>query len=155
MRIKKISGTAVLNGNVVDNVFGNSKENAPSQNSINNVFIYSTEEKRIGTWVDGKPLYRKVFILSNINDGLYDFDISNFNFDYLDIETAKCSYINSSGVKFGFFNNYINTGSNESDMFRVFERGNVIRIIQGNPQTSSSNTNKEIMLVFKYTKTTD
>lgn len=24
--------------------------------------VYSTEEKRIGTWVDGKPLYRKVYI---------------------------------------------------------------------------------------------
>ncbi len=36
--------------------------------------IYSTTEKRIGTWIDGKPLYRKVFIInkadtsnSNIN----------------------------------------------------------------------------------------
>ena len=28
MRIKKVSGTAVLKGNVVDSVFGNSKENA-------------------------------------------------------------------------------------------------------------------------------
>lgn len=24
--------------------------------------VYSTEETRIGTWVDGKPLYRKVFV---------------------------------------------------------------------------------------------
>lgn len=24
--------------------------------------VYSTEETRIGTWIDGKPLYRKVCI---------------------------------------------------------------------------------------------
>lgn len=26
--------------------------------------VYSTEETRIGTWIDGKPLYRKVFLTS-------------------------------------------------------------------------------------------
>lgn len=26
--------------------------------------VYSTEEQRIGTWIDGKPLYRKVIILN-------------------------------------------------------------------------------------------
>lgn len=35
--------------------------------------IYSTDEVRIGTWIDGKPLYRKTFVntysnVSNIND---------------------------------------------------------------------------------------
>lgn len=29
--------------------------------------VYSTEETRIGTWIDGKPLYRKVVLYQNIN----------------------------------------------------------------------------------------
>lgn len=28
--------------------------------------VYSTEEVRIGTWIDGKPLYRKVVSLGNL-----------------------------------------------------------------------------------------
>lgn len=30
-------------------------------NEMNDRTIYSTDEKVIGTWIDGKPLYRKVF----------------------------------------------------------------------------------------------
>lgn len=33
---------------------------------------YSTEEQRIGTWIDGKPLYRKVVIID------YDVEANNF-----------------------------------------------------------------------------
>lgn len=29
--------------------------------------VYSTEETRIGTWINGKPLYRKVFIIPAFN----------------------------------------------------------------------------------------
>lgn len=35
--------------------------------------VYSTEETRIGTWIDGKPLYRRVFIINTgslINESL-------------------------------------------------------------------------------------
>ena len=31
-------------------------------NELNNRGIYSTEEKVVGTWIDGKPIYRKVVI---------------------------------------------------------------------------------------------
>lgn len=30
--------------------------------------IYSTDEARVGTWIDGKPLYRKTFAGDNIHD---------------------------------------------------------------------------------------
>lgn len=29
--------------------------------------VYSTTEKRVGTWIDGKPLYRKTYTQSNSN----------------------------------------------------------------------------------------
>lgn len=31
---------------------------------------YSTEEQQVGTWIDGKPIYRKVIITSNLSAGL-------------------------------------------------------------------------------------
>lgn len=31
-----------------------------TQNAVANKNVYSTSETRVGTWIDGKPLYRKV-----------------------------------------------------------------------------------------------
>lgn len=43
-------------GQTVADVGGGATSSSPSLD------VYSTEETRIGTWVDGKPLYRKTFI---------------------------------------------------------------------------------------------
>lgn len=52
MRIKKVSGTAVLNGNVVDNLTDNSTENAPSQRAVNQEF---ENVKGKILWTNPKP----------------------------------------------------------------------------------------------------
>lgn len=46
--------------------------------------VYSTDEVRIGTWIDGKPLYRKTF---NVNS------ISTSNTDLVDITSLNYSQI--------------------------------------------------------------
>lgn len=52
-----------LGSEVVDTLDGNETTKAPSVQAVNNKFneisTYSTEEKVIGTWDDGKTLYRK------------------------------------------------------------------------------------------------
>lgn len=53
MNLKQV----VVNGQKL-NVGGGSGGNSESLD------IYSTEETRIGTWIDGKPLYRKYFEIS-------------------------------------------------------------------------------------------
>ena len=35
-------------------------------NEINDKFNYSTSEQRIGTWIDGKPIYRKVIAFGSM-----------------------------------------------------------------------------------------
>ena len=45
---------------VVNSLDGNETNMAPSVNAINKLNTYSTEEQRIGTWIDGKPLYRQL-----------------------------------------------------------------------------------------------
>ena len=67
MKIKKVSGTAVLNGNVVDNLTNNSTTNAPSQRAVKELVKYSTDEIVVGTWMDGKPIYRIVKTFTNYN----------------------------------------------------------------------------------------
>jgi hypothetical protein len=66
MRIKKISPTTPANGNI-ENQYGTSQTNAYSEEYANTTFAskdvenYSTTEKRVGTWINGKPLYRQTF----------------------------------------------------------------------------------------------
>ena len=61
IRAKKNQSILSNVSSVLDSLTSNSTTDAPSINAVNERFTYSTEEKVIGTWIDGKPLYRKVF----------------------------------------------------------------------------------------------
>lgn len=85
--IIKIYGEAMLTGDVIDSLEGDSSYNAPSIhavntkikeleaysstaiNEINSKFIYSSEEVVIGTWF-GKTLYRKTFYRQSLINGM-------------------------------------------------------------------------------------
>ena len=59
-----------------------------------NMDIYTTTETRIGTWIDGKPLYRKTINFGNLpnNDTKYvAHNVSNIS------KVSLCSN-NSSGI---------------------------------------------------------
>lgn len=63
MKIKKKNTTIPISGKIVDTENVEDKtSNAPSMRLVEEMTkdIYSTEEQVIGTWIDGKPLYRKV-----------------------------------------------------------------------------------------------
>ena len=149
--IIKVKQAVGVVGTVVDtlDVFG--PNYVPNVDAINKRDTYSTKEQRIGTWIDGKPLYRKSYVLSKINDLIYDMDLSSLNLDHLDVAKAKCSY-NFNNTKFGFYNNYY---IDNTDTFRIFERGTGIRIVQGSTQTKSTNENKKIEFTLEYTKATN
>ena len=38
-------------------------------------YTYSTDETRIGTWIDGKPIYRKVFDITNPSTSNTDYSL--------------------------------------------------------------------------------
>lgn len=64
--------------------------------------VYSTTEQTIGEWVDGKPLYRKTFVVTTPGSGAStEIDTSGLNIDTL-------VYI------FGMFNSGSGTGSFEA-----------------------------------------
>lgn len=48
---------------------------------------YSTEEQIIGTWLDGKPLYRKTIVIDITTDDTkyYEHNISDVDIIYIDI----------------------------------------------------------------------
>lgn len=68
MKIKKIANSVGLVGNVT-NEYSESTQDSYSCNYINIIEgkgYYSTEEKEIGKWIDGKIIYRKVIDIGTI-----------------------------------------------------------------------------------------
>lgn len=53
---------------VVDTLSGNETDKAPSVRAVKELNTYSTEEKVVGTWIGGKPIYRKVLSLGALGD---------------------------------------------------------------------------------------
>ena len=109
----------------------------------NNYENYAITETRIGTWIDGKPLYRKVFTGTTSSNGNTEIAVGNIK-----------NIINVSGyIKID--NDYktnFNTsfGTNGSNDCRIVQHINDFII-----QTGSVLNNKEYTLCLEYTKTTD
>lgn len=59
MRIKKVD-QAVASDYQVNGTYSTSQSQAYSCNYINSLQTYSTTEARVGTWINNKPIYRKV-----------------------------------------------------------------------------------------------
>lgn len=78
MRIKKVSQTTATQAQVVNNE-NNSQLNAYSCDYVNNKVkdVYSTDEiKTNKIWIDGKPIYRKVYEGMSVNDISFIIDTS-------------------------------------------------------------------------------
>lgn len=84
MRIKKTFQGSLPDNKIV-NTYNTNPLNAYGCAYINTLlmFDYSTTEKRIGTWINGKPLYRKTITASFSGNGQYDISVSNLSPDIL------------------------------------------------------------------------
>ena len=109
--------------------------------------VYTTDETVIGTWVDGKPLYRKVLYARGVN-------IANETTKVLDT-TLNTSYISGiirmNGGFFGtngaFYTMPYNGGTNFSRLY-INETGLCI-------QSKFGGTIGAYNFIIEYTKTTD
>lgn len=111
--------------------------------------IYSTDEKKIGNWVDGKPLYRKVFIVTDQNN--ISFDISSLNMDTCCKFECIIDYISTSNYRYQRPIYYMDN----SEYFTAFLRDNTIQTRISTYMSSMIATFNKITYVLKYTKTTD
>lgn len=110
--------------------------------------LYSEEERVIGCWINGKPLYEKTILTTTPSKILTDenvADVSDLNIDALiniegfNIATGdKGSYTNDNNAR--FFHTW----------FRNFSNTIAMRIIE-----NTSCCNIPVYIVIKYTKTTD
>lgn len=108
--------------------------------------VYSTVETKIGTWVDGKPLYRKVLHMSDTTSGGKRIDISNLNYEYIMIKNQHFKTKN-----FIFTNNRYNTET-PNDFVEFFINNDTKQLIinVGVPWA-----NFETYIIIEYTKITD
>lgn len=117
---------------------------------LNNRLNYSTDEQIIGTWIDGKPIYRKTYIFSyveNVKESPY----------YLDREVSVDCLINAYGSQLYDKNSpiwyhfpYIN--GNDSTRPEAGSFG--IRLALTGAFLNSK-INSLARYTFEYTKTTD
>ena len=121
-------------------LIGNIKGPAGKDGSENQ--IYSTDETVIGTWINGKPLYRKI-IKTSVKQGVQKiYDVSNMNLD--DIIRMNGSISQSEGsivhIPYG-------TSSNDFAVVYYPKSSNQIEI--------NTSTAGIVNIILEYTKTTD
>lgn len=122
---------------------------------------YSTEERRIGTWINGKPLYRRVITDMVLPDGVgksYSdtrYGLAALKIDELITMSASLTLISGSQVTLPF-TNISGSGSNMKFTHNkvAFSADALVSSIFGNA-SGTSWANNPLRIVVEYTKTTD
>ena len=120
-------------------------------NCVNNggaVTNYSTEEQRIGTWIDGKPLYQKTYSVFNYSDNCYVVDTNLTNLKYKVIDLHGHVYDDTNNYSFPYADGIYTVGCYLNNTTGVV----YIRALNGD----NVNTNFHVdYITIKYTKLTD
>jgi len=111
---------------------------------------YSTSETKIGTWIDGKPLYRKVYTGTKVSGSNKTISLSNLNIDYVNFYGF---IYGNQGTTEGAYQFPINYYENPNS----FIRANIHRKYMNLTIVSAASTyfNGDYKIVVEYTKTTD
>lgn len=106
---------------------------------------YSTNEQVIGTWIDGKPLYRKVYETSELTANEVVID----TFTNLEVKMIYGWFFKDDGTcqPYGLFYNTESTNTS-----RAFSAGGAIKVQQN---TNFQNKGYKARVIAEYTKTTD
>ena len=115
--------------------------------SLGDIGKYSTDEIRIGTWIDNKPLYRKTYTvnaLGNANAIYVPLGFSNY-------QTHNLYGIATNGSLYIPINNSEPIAGNTHSIGAMVDRNsNSILII-----TATNKTSYSAEITIEYTKTTD
>lgn len=107
---------------------------------------YSTDEKVVGTWIDGKTLYEKTFSFIPTDNSFY-IDVTSLNIDKI---------IDSNGSIFQSYGNVVPLpyGTNSSDFAIAYYDSNSkkLKISEASGQ-DNYNLNVQWIVTWKYTKT--
>lgn len=111
---------------------------------------YSLQEQKIGSWIDGKPLYQRTKVVT-LADGItstqFNLNIPNIDYIYIDSGNSSVKFKDMSFVQLGFY-------SGSTDFSRAYIDGGkaIGGITLGSAYTTGEKT---VYLTLKYTKTID
>jgi hypothetical protein len=116
--------------------------------------VYSTTETRIGTWIDGKPLYRKVFTISatvpsnssSSGGSVGIFNKATYNADEIFIKDCRIDNSDKSVAL------YVPYAGGQPRYIGISRINNDISVVFYN---AFSNEQVTITTIIEYTKTTD
>lgn len=126
---------------------GESTSDGSSSDKYNDV--YSTQETRIGTWIDGKPIYRKTYLSTTPQTNDYNYmDISDISIDMLvnlygTLVVGNKTFVPANTADVTGWHFYVNLDSNRIQC--------TIRM----PTGASWGYGKIFYVNLEYTKTTD
>lgn len=135
--------TNKLDKTSVKDTYNTSTTDTYSCNYVNGLETYSTNETRVGTWIDGKPIYRKVItstLTSTITHG-----IANIN----EIVNLKAVSYNPNSGKYFAVPSVRPSYSNYE--VGLFADASTISLEYG----SGLPTTMTFKIIMEYTKTTD
>ena len=146
LQIEQGSSATTYNAYVEPNIYIKNSNELYDNFNIKNEEVYSTEEQKIGTWIDGKPLYRKV-----ISSTLPKVTTEN-------VEAKKTVSIDAD-IGTGFIETaYCNKDNQMLPMPFIFTGGQVIKSyidLNGTIILSSNTNDQPVTIIVCYTKTTD
>ena len=147
MRIKKVTQTTPIQAEVVDSLDGNSTTNAPSVRAVNDGLLdkYSTEEQVIGTWIDGKHLYRKVIVKTITKSGNNVFRLSSVGLENIVKYVTLKSISNGNPINEDYY-------TTNADLLRTLINYDGLHIQLG---TNYPSVPCLVYTIVEYTKTTD
>lgn len=121
---------------------------------IDSANLYSTTEKIVGQWIDGKPLYQKTIAITSgmpSSGGRTEFNHNIENIDYIVSQRARIIYPDSM-VGMECDSVYIDGPDSLSNTQIAMVAVNATKIILKNTKTLA---NTELYVTLQYTKTTD
>ena len=114
---------------------------------IDTIRSYSTEETIVGTWIDGKPIYRKVFTDPNNSWSAHDNIIGNIT-NFKEPTSIKAIAFNDMGLSGWVENNE----AGESRCYAYIKSNGEVHFYRNNVRDGTSYPKK---VIIEYTKTTD
>lgn len=126
--------------------------------STNHSDYYSTDEKMVGVWTDGKPVYQKTFIISKssftkVSDYRYEYSISSLNIDKL-VKADSVASVGTDGQGASPGITFTNTSINNSWNYGVLViKNKIIMTLQAD--VVSNGGFSSVTATIQYTKTTD
>ena len=106
---------------------------------------YSTDEQVVGTWIDGKPIYRKVIYFSSLTS------ISNTIPNMETVVTLRAMSLSNGGIVWRAINEAYKIDEWSCDIYARVDTG----LIAIQPGSNFAAEHTTAYAIVEYTKTTD